>query len=39
MVLLIIGGLFTGGFAWLARTSRIGQTPRILAGASPGRSA
>jgi Flp pilus assembly protein TadB len=38
LVLLIIGGLFTGGFVWLARTSRIGQPPRILATSS-GRSA
>lgn len=34
MVLLIIGGLFAGGFTWLGRTSRIGQAPRILAGSS-----
>nr|WP_030501008.1 type II secretion system F family protein [Micromonospora purpureochromogenes] len=30
MVLLVVGGVFAGGFAWLARASRIPQPPRIL---------
>ncbi|WP_018909203.1 type II secretion system F family protein [Salinispora arenicola] len=30
MVLLVVGGIFAGGFVWLARASRIPQPPRIL---------
>ncbi|MFI9643562.1 type II secretion system F family protein [Micromonospora sp. NPDC051925] len=30
MVLLAVGGVFAGGFWWLARASRIPQPPRIL---------
>ncbi|GAB3147036.1 hypothetical protein GCM10027290_29700 [Micromonospora sonneratiae] len=38
MVLLLVGGIFAGGFWWLARASRIPQPPRILSGASPDRT-
>ncbi|WP_030442481.1 type II secretion system F family protein [Actinoplanes subtropicus] len=31
LVLLVIGGIFTAGFSWMARSSRIQQPPRILA--------
>jgi Flp pilus assembly protein TadB len=37
VVLLLVGAMFTGGFAWLARLSRIPDQPRVLArGARPG---
>lgn len=38
MVLLLVGGVFAGGFWWLTRASRIPQSPRILADASPDRA-
>ncbi|WP_130513336.1 type II secretion system F family protein [Krasilnikovia cinnamomea] len=38
IVLLAVGGIFTAGFVWMARTSRIQQPPRILANANPGGS-
>lgn len=38
MVLLVVGGVFAGGFVWLARASRIPQPPRILGGASTDRT-
>ncbi|MGI5214858.1 type II secretion system F family protein [Plantactinospora sp. CA-290183] len=31
LVLLLLGGLFAGGFWWLTRASRIPQPPRVLA--------
>jgi Flp pilus assembly protein TadB len=34
VMLLLVGAMFTGGFAWLARLSRIPDQPRILAGAN-----
>ncbi|MDG4760346.1 type II secretion system F family protein [Micromonospora sp. WMMD710] len=36
LVLLVVGGVFGGGFWWLARASRIPQPPRVLA--EPGRA-
>ncbi|MFG1952478.1 type II secretion system F family protein [Micromonospora sp. NPDC048830] len=32
LVLLVVGGVFAGGFWWLARASRVPQPPRVLAG-------
>ncbi|MGY4898619.1 type II secretion system F family protein [Micromonospora aurantiaca (nom. illeg.)] len=31
LVLLVVGGVFAGGFWWLARASRVPQPPRVLA--------
>ncbi|MDG4795008.1 type II secretion system F family protein [Micromonospora sp. WMMD1082] len=36
LVLLLVGGVFAGGFWWLARASRLPQPPRVLG--SPGRA-
>jgi hypothetical protein len=31
VILAVVGGMFTAGFAWLARMSRIEDPPRVLA--------
>jgi hypothetical protein len=31
VMLLLVGGMFAAGFAWLARLSHIPDTPRVLA--------
>jgi tight adherence protein B len=38
MVLLLVGGVFAGGFWWLAHASRIPQPPRILADTTTDRA-
>jgi tight adherence protein B len=36
VMLLVVGGMFAAGFAWLARLSRIPDAPRVLASGDSG---